>query len=127
MEQDTFNTSAKNQGKQNSGKIKSDEELLTKHEDSKQIVERIEIENTPFTAIKTGEEWHLTLGRYRLTQALKTKDEALAEGLNESWWRIMQIIQIMIDEHEIKKGKMQEGTKLDGQIEQLKNAGVKVN
>lgn len=119
---DTEETSgiAKETGKQPSGKIKTDEELLKRDPNSKQIIEKIDIENTPFTAVKADQEWFIMMGKYRLTKGIKSKDEALAAGLDESWWRIMQVIQIMIDEHEYRKGKEKNGTELTGEIQTRK-------
>lgn len=87
---------------------------------SKELIEKIEIEKTPFTAIRQDDKWFLTMGRYRLTQPLDSKEEALAAGVDESWWRIMQIIKIMITEHENEKGKEVNGTKITGEIETRK-------
>lgn len=69
---------------------------------SDQLLEKIEIENTPFTAIKVEDKWFLMMGKYRLTEAL-TKDEVLAASLDESWFRIMQVIKIMIEDHDKEK------------------------
>lgn len=83
---------------------------------SNQLVEKIEIENTPFTAVRIDDKWFLTMGKYRLTPPLPNKKEALAAGVDESWWRIMQVVNVMINEHEKENGKFDEGTKLNGTL-----------
>lgn len=65
---------------------------------SNELIEMVKLEGTPFTAIRNDDKWYLTLGKYRLTEELKSLEEAKAESLDASWERIMQIIQIMIDE-----------------------------
>ena len=79
--------------------------------DNKQLVEYIEIEGTPFTAVKEGGSWFLVMGRYRLTEALTSKEEAIKEGANQTWWRIMQVVKIMIEDHEKNKDKDKEELK----------------
>lgn len=116
-----INGFAKKTGKPLYGK--TDEELLTKDPTNTQQIEKIEIENTPFTAVKYGDKWFLAMGKYRLTKADLTKDEALAEGVNESWWRIMQVVKIMIEEHEKEKGKVEPNTELEGIISKIKTIG----
>lgn len=65
---------------------------------SNQLIEHQPIKGTPFTAIKYENEWYLTMGKYRLTTGRKTLREVLKESKDASWERIMQIIQILIDE-----------------------------
>lgn len=68
--------------------------------ESNELIERHTIENTPFTVIRQDKEWYVLMGKYRLTEALKTKDEAFASALDESWNRILQVIMIMIQDNE---------------------------
>lgn len=114
------NGTVKETDKQHYGKIRTDEELLTRNPDSKQMIETIGIENTPFTAVKTDGKWYLTMGRYRLEGPLETKDHVLAAGTDESWHRIMQVIMIMIEDHEQRKGKEPNQTQLEGEIQTRK-------
>lgn len=81
-EQSTGTASQENKNKSNSGE---------------QLVEQHAIPNTPFTAIKYDSKWYLTMGKYRLTKELPTKEKAIYESKNASWNRLMQVIQIMID------------------------------
>lgn len=70
---------------------------------SDKIIEQFPIKDTPFTIVKHGEWWFLTLGKYRLTNQLNTRKEAEAEVHDASWIRMMQIIKIVIMEHEEEK------------------------
>jgi len=70
---------------------------------SNQLVERIPIEDTPFTAIKCDNQWFLTMGKYRLTEPMPSLDEVTQDAQRADWTRVMQIIQIMIDENEAKR------------------------
>lgn len=71
--------------------------------DSKQLVEQHPIKDTPFSAVKFEDKWFLTLGKYRLTNQLNSKKECETEAKDASWIRIMQVIKIVIQEHETEK------------------------
>lgn len=73
--------------------------------DSKQLVERINIKETPFEAVKFDEKWYLIMGKYRLTEGLNAFEDVGNQAFDTSWFRIMQIIQIMIDENHEKRLK----------------------
>lgn len=68
-----------------------------------ELVEKINIKDTPFTAVRLDDKWFLTLGKYRLTDPVQTFDEVEAQAYETTWTRIMSIMQIMIDENEEKK------------------------
>lgn len=74
----------------------------TNSNSNSKLVEREEIKNTPFTAVKFEDKWFLTMGKYRLTDGLASKEDVINEAKDASWFRIMQIIQIMIDEDKNK-------------------------
>lgn len=76
------------------------EEITKSNSNSKQLLEQIKIDNTPFTAIKMDDKWFLALGKYRLTNQLGSLEECKAEAQDASWIRIMQIMKIVIKEHE---------------------------
>lgn len=87
-----------------------DESLGNAKETNKQnsnyeLIERIEIEDTPFTAIRNDKEWFLTMGKYRLTEPLQSLKEVKENAEKSDWFRVMQIIGIMIEEYETKKNK----------------------
>ena len=71
---------------------------------TEELIEAHKVEDTPFTIIKYGEKWFLTMGKYRLTEP-GTKKEAEAEVHNTSWNRIMQIMMIVAEE-QIKNDKL---------------------
>lgn len=98
---------------------KTDEQLLKKDPTNTETVEKIEIENTPFTAVRIDDKWYIVMGKYRLTNEIATKEEALAAAIDESWWRIMSVIKAMIIEHEEQKGKLKENI-LEGIISKVK-------
>lgn len=79
-----------------SSSINADQEPSSDY--SKQLHAKEQIPETPFTALKFGDHWYLTMGKYRLTEAL-TRDAVIQEAYNTSWTRIMQIMQILIDEN----------------------------
>lgn len=70
--------------------------------ESKQLVQRINIKETPFEAVKFDQKWYLIMGKYRLTEGLNAFEDVENEAFNTSWFRIMQIVQIMIDEDRAK-------------------------
>jgi len=62
------------------------------------MLETIPIEDTPFTAIRLDDKWFLTLGKYRLSDTLRSLEEVREDARDASWIRIMQICKIMIAE-----------------------------
>ncbi|AXH72096.1 MAG: hypothetical protein [Microviridae sp.] len=83
-------------------KIKQKSNSVKYTPDPNQLVEIKPIEGTPFAAIKTEKKWHLVLGKYRLTNELDSYEQCLAETMNTTWERIMQVIQIMIENQPAK-------------------------
>lgn len=98
----------------NQAKIFPEEENIPKREtenakkipatrgDESKIIESIPIEDTPFHSVKVEDKWFLTLGKYRLSPTFGTHEEVLEDAKDASWMRIMQIIQLMIDEDKNK-------------------------
>lgn len=72
------------------------------------------IEDTPFACLKNDDKYYLVLGKYRLTQDLKSEEECIEASTDASWNRIMQICAIMIAESD-------EVIDLKKEIEELKN------
>lgn len=64
---------------------------------SEQLIEREDIENTPFTIVKFSDKWTLVMGRYKIAGPFPTKDLALEASKDASWNTIMIVIQAMID------------------------------
>lgn len=72
----------------------------TSHEE---LIEYHEIKDTPFTIARQDKDWFVLMGKYRLTQNLQTKEEAIKEARSKSWIRIMQVINIMMIDHDNEK------------------------
>lgn len=65
---------------------------------SDKLFEQLPIDKTPFTAVKMEEEWFLTMGKYRLSEKVKSYEEVEELAKDASWERIMQIMFICIEE-----------------------------
>lgn len=70
-----------------------------------QLIEYHEIKNTPFTVARNGTEWFVLMGKYRFTEDMKTRQAATREAKSMTWTRIMQVITVMINDHEQEKQK----------------------
>lgn len=73
-------------------------ETEEKQIENNEIIEVIEIKNTPFTAIKEENKWFITMGKYRLTNQLKSLEECKKAIKKDPWTIIMQVCLIMIKE-----------------------------
>lgn len=72
---------------------------------SSELIERVEVVGTPFHVIGNEEKgYFLSIGKYRLTENRKTKDDALAE-MNSNMWNIMMNLCIIIYEGMGKNGE----------------------
>lgn len=72
------------------------------------------IEDTPFACLKKDDKYYLVLGKYRLTEDLKSEEECIQASTDASWNRIMQVCAIMIAESD-------EIIDLKKEINELKN------
>lgn len=71
---------------------------------SDQLVERYEVEKTPFHIVKQNDKFLVTIGKYRLTKELDSRHEAEMDAKRVDWERIMAIMGIMIENYnEINK------------------------
>lgn len=70
-----------------------------------ELIERKEIPDSPFLAVRSGEEWFLMFGKYRLNMIVhKSYEDVLEDAKNATWDRIIQIMGCMIEfNEEIKK------------------------
>ena len=66
-------------------------DLLKKDERNTELVEKIEVEGTPFTIVKNEELWYILLGKYRLTEGYESKELALDEANTINWNKILQV------------------------------------
>lgn len=73
-----------------------------------QLVETIPIENEPFIILKWDEKYYLCLGKYRLTEALDSEEEAREQVYNVSWYRLLQVMHAVVAE-EIHAHRQQKG------------------
>jgi hypothetical protein len=67
------------------------------------LVERENVENTPFTIYKHEKEWFVLIGMYRLSESFKTKEEALEDAKRTDWERMMQVMGVMIENYNKNK------------------------
>ncbi len=80
-----------------SSNILQNAEQKTK-QDSK-LVERYDVEDTPFTIYKSEDLWYVLLGKYRLSREFNTKEEAEIDANRTDWERTMQVVGIMIENY----------------------------
>lgn len=72
---------------------------------SNELIENEKIEKTPFSAVRVDNQWFLTMGKYRLTEQLQTKEQVLKDAERSDWDRVLQVIAIMIEEYQTKPKK----------------------
>ena len=55
----------------------------------KKLIERVSIDNTPFTAVKAEKEWYLTFGNYIITKQVFLSVEQIKDYLKDPlyMWR----------------------------------------
>ena len=77
-------------------------DILTKNgveTPKEELIERIEIEGSPFTLVKIDREIFIGMGQYRLTEVFnideKSVEELVAETEKISWNRLIQVIMIL--------------------------------
>ncbi|AXH76860.1 MAG: hypothetical protein [Microviridae sp.] len=75
------------------------------NEQGEELVQREEIENTPFVMITINNESFGTFGKYRITEMYHTKAQCKIELKSITWNRIIQIMSLlneMLNEKNIK-------------------------
>lgn len=70
-----------------------------------ELTERVEIEETPFTAIRMDNIWFLTLGKYRISEPMETLEEIKKDAFRADWFRIMTIMGVVIEEYNKKNNE----------------------
>lgn len=80
-----------------------------------------EVKGTPFQIIKMEDKYFLAMGKYRLSEPMPTYKEALENAQDSSWHRIMQIINIMINEDKNEQKYKEELQKNGIQVATTKN------
>lgn len=76
--------------------LNTTEEQNNKESNSKELIEKRQIPETPFTAIRIEDKWFLTLGKYRLTNPVDSYEAIEADAQNTSWDRLLQIMKIVV-------------------------------
>lgn len=71
--------------------------------DSNQLIQKWEVPNSPFTIIKAEDKFFLAMGKYRLSEPYETKEETEEDAKLMNWGRMMQVMQIMIENQETVK------------------------
>lgn len=97
----------------------SAEQTTNNESNSNKLVEQFPVSGTPFTIVKVDEHWFLTIGKYRLTNQLGSREEAEAEVHDASWTRMMVIMKIMIKEHEEEK-RLEDTIKMQKKMQEIK-------
>ena len=80
-------------------KISSTKSLLNgkNFKENKELLERHEVENTPFTIIGTEGKYFGSMGKFRITEPKGTKEEIEKELGEITWNRIVQIILLLLE------------------------------
>ncbi|AXH74909.1 MAG: hypothetical protein [Microviridae sp.] len=65
------------------------------NEQGEELVQRDEVENTPFIVITINNESFGTFGKYRITETYHTKQQCKAELKAITWNRIVQIMTLV--------------------------------
>lgn len=94
----------------------ANETTNNKSNSNEELLEQIPVENTPFTVIRQEKDYFVVMGKYRLTEKLETKEQALEAALDESWFRLMQIMRIMIEEYAKEKKELELITKANPEL-----------
>ena len=95
-----------------------DKQNLSSNE--KQLVEVHDVPGLPFKIIKNDKEWHVVLGRYRLTGALETREEAEEDAKRVDWDRMLQVMTIVADNSHVTNEVLKE-------MNEMQEKGGKIN
>ena len=74
-----------------------DVEKTNKENSNSELIERTEIENSPFTIIKTKGMYFGVMGQYRLTEPNDNKETIEKELKELTWNRIIQVTLLLIE------------------------------
>ncbi len=76
---------------------------MNNDEPNSELIVREPIENSPFTIIGIENQWFGSMGKYRITEPMDTKEEVKEEVSKITWDRIVQVILIVTAEPKIKE------------------------
>jgi len=79
------------EGKKSQLKLVADQMDKLDSTGNEELIERDEVENTPFVIITINNESFGTFGKYRITETYHTKEQCRVELLKVDWNRIIQI------------------------------------
>jgi hypothetical protein len=75
-------------------------EETNKQESNTELIEKHEIPNTPFIAMRIEKDWYLMMGRFRINiEIYNSKEEAIESANDATWNRIIQVMGIMIEHY----------------------------
>lgn len=74
------------------------------------LIEKTDVEDTPFMIISTEEGHFIVMGENRLSEPYKNKAEALTAAKKITWNRIVQVILIISDKLETIKNLANENS-----------------
>lgn len=69
----------------------------------KELVERKQIENSPFMAIKHENDWFLVCGKYRMTTKSFESEKELREWIDLNHWELMATFCSIVAEETTKE------------------------
>lgn len=61
------------------------------------------VPETPFTIVSYDDKYFVALGKYKMSDVFRTKEEALENVKDASWDRIMQVIAVTIEEYDRRR------------------------
>lgn len=75
----------------------NDYKIKEKNPQKEELIQRDEVENTPFIMITINNETFGTFGKYRITEMYHTKAQCKVELLKMDWNRVIQIMTLIVD------------------------------
>lgn len=64
---------------------------------SEELIERDDVENTPFQIITINKESFGVFGKYRITEPYHTKQQCKVELLNMNWNNVVKIMTLVVE------------------------------
>lgn len=89
---------------QSNTNVQEENSLHSGKEENTQIINRKEVENTPFVIVTTDQGSIAVMGSYRLTEWKKTEEEAENEIIAITWNNIIKVMSCIAN-HEINLNK----------------------
>ncbi len=62
-----------------------------------ELVERVEIEGSPFVCVTTEEGSFIVMGRFRMTKGFRKKEDAIKEATEMTWNNIVNVMSCIIE------------------------------